>query len=160
MLVYRSGQGNHTQQNIGGNNMSKHDINTLLQMARDFVEQAEADAAQNPTSDFIQVVIVEPIKKPYKKTIPNTLEAMNDIVGGYIEVIPCGVTETKTQLILTCNEEGKLLDLPFNRRIVGYDLIAGTFFLGGANLKGDNVSLSDKICDDLIRLFTPIEVYL
>lgn len=39
-----------------------------------------------------------------------TLEEMQEIVGGYIEIVPC-VDSTK---ILVINEEGKLENLPIN----------------------------------------------
>jgi len=160
MLVCKWAREPHTQQNIGGNNMSKLDMYSLLQLARQHVEEAEQDAKENPTSDSIQVVIVEPNKKPYKKTIPNTLEAMKEIVGGYIEVIPCGVTDKKQQIILTLNEEGKLLGLPVNRKIMGKDILVGTFFISAANMQGDNITLSDRQCFEIIRKFAPLEVYL
>lgn len=39
-----------------------------------------------------------------------TLEEMQEIVGGYIEIIPC----IDRRKILVINEEGKLNDLPVN----------------------------------------------
>ena len=45
---------------------------------------------------------------------------------------------------LICNDEGKLLGLPWNR-VVGYDIIAGTFFLCDAPPDSENFeSLSQK----------------
>ena len=43
-------------------------------------------------------------------TIPNTLEALQEAVGGYIET----VTLPEHNLVLICNEEGKLRDMPYN----------------------------------------------
>jgi hypothetical protein len=132
----------------------------LMELALHYVKAAEADSKVNPTSDSIQVVIVEPGKRPYKKTIPNTLEAMNQIVGGYIEIVNLGATESGARMAITLNEEGKLLGLPLNRRIMDFDILVGTFFITGYNMQGDNISLSDPDCEKLIRRFTPIEVYL
>ena len=53
--------------------------------------------------DSIQVLKIEPGKAPEVVTIPNTLEAMQQMVGGYIEVIPL------EDVCLVCNEEGKLM---------------------------------------------------
>jgi hypothetical protein len=39
----------------------------LLKLAAEYVKAAEDNAAANPTSDLIQVVVVEPMTKPYKK---------------------------------------------------------------------------------------------
>ena len=76
------------------------------------------------------VLKVEPGKPPEEVTIPNTLKAMQEMVGGYIEVVYLD------DICLVCNEEGKLMGLEGNRR-VGGDIIAGTFFLAGDNREGD-----------------------
>lgn len=132
----------------------------LLELARKVVEEAEADALKNPTSAEIQIVVVEPNKKPYKKMMPNTLEAMNEIVGGYIEVLNIGKSKTGARVAITLNEEGKLQGLPVNRFIVGFDILVGTFFITAYNLEGDNISLSDQEANHFIKRFTPIEVYM
>ena len=133
----------------------------LIRLAQNVVDMAEENAEQNPTSEKIQVVIVEPHKKPYAKTIPNELAAFNDIVGGYIEIVRMGrKTPTGAELVITVNEEGKLMQLPLNRSIVGFDMLVGTFFISAANLVGDNVSIDDVTAEKLIKQFTPIEVYL
>lgn len=74
----------------------------------------------------IRVVIIEPGKPSYLKTIPNTLEAFQDIVGGYIEVVPLF-----GNVRMIVNEEGKLLSLPKNKAATELyqktsDYIAGT----------------------------------
>jgi hypothetical protein len=133
----------------------------LLKMAKEYVEQAEENAMVNPKTDNIQIVVVEPMKKPYKKTIKNELDAMQKIVGGYIEILSFGHTETGGRLAMTLNEEGKMIGLPFNRRIVGrgHDFIVGTFFITAFNMEGDNVTLTDAQCQKLIKRFTPTEVH-
>ena len=75
------------------------------------------------TDENIRVLKVAPGKAPEAVAIPNTLEAMQQMVGGYIEVIPL------EDVCLVCNEEGKLMGLPGSRRL-GDDIIAGTFFRG------------------------------
>ena len=58
-------------------------MNILWDWHKKFVlPDAEQNAAVNPTSDSIQIVVVEPNMKPYKKIIPNKLDAMREIVGG------------------------------------------------------------------------------
>lgn len=136
----------------------------LIKMAFQVVQNAEQNAINNPTSDMIQVVIVEPFKKPYKKTIPNTLAAMKKIVGGYIENLFIGETETGARLGIVLNEEGKLIDLPFNRKVIGsrgfLDNVVGTFFITAYNLQGDAISLTDKQAERYIKRFTAMEVYV
>ena len=49
----------------------------------------------------ITVLKVEPGKSPETVTMPNTLDAMQKMVGGYIEVLPL------SDVCLVCNEDGK-----------------------------------------------------
>ena len=57
----------------------------------------------------LRVVIKRCGEKPCYKEIDNTLEELQGIVGGYIEVYP-----VNKNISIICNEEGKLLDLPIN----------------------------------------------
>jgi hypothetical protein len=136
----------------------------LFLYALKVVQDAEANQEMNPSSDFIQVVIVEPFKKPYKKTIPNNLDAMQAIVNGYIEHVTIGETETGAKITAVINEEGKLLDMPYNRRIFStngfLDVLVGTLFITAINLVGENVSLSDAQAEKYIKLFKGMEVYI
>lgn len=84
----------------------------------------------------IKVLKVAPSQAPERITMPNTLEAFQEAVGGYIETVGLD-----TSAVLICNEEGKLAGLPANRQ-VGGDTIAGTFLIVGAE-DGDFCSLSD-----------------
>lgn len=57
------------------------------------------------------ILKLEPGKKPEEADIPDTLCAMQEIVGGSIQALyPFG-----DLVALICNEEGKLLGLPLNR---------------------------------------------
>jgi hypothetical protein len=145
------------------NTTEEEDIERLIRLAAQVVEEAEANAAENPTSEEILVVIVEPMKKPYQKVIPNNLEAFKDIVGGWIENVTIGSTATGARISIVVNEEGKLIGLPYNRRIIGRggsDILVGTFFITAYNLEGDNVTLTEEQADKFIKRFAPLEVYL
>ena len=61
----------------------------------------------------IRVLKVYPRHYPIPDDIDNTLEAMQEIVGGYIETVPIN-----ENIVLVCNEEGKLKNLPKNRDLV------------------------------------------
>ena len=77
-------------------------------------------------------------REPEVIEIENTLQAMQSLVGGFIEVIPYDYYE------LVCNDEGKLQGLYPN---VGfdYDIINGNFFIANDNYEtGDLASLTDK----------------
>ena len=90
---------------------------------------------------MIDVLIVEPNKLPYKKTIKNDLETKQKIVGGLIEVTSILDDD---DVALICNEEGKVYGLPLNRDI-GYDIIAGTFIIAGeVDEEGKFTSLTEE----------------
>lgn len=85
--------------------------------------------------ETIDILVIKQDEKPIRKTIPNTLEAKQHEVGGYIE--PFGLKNGAT---IYCNEEGKLGRWTLNRAIRAYDLedgadsqivemMAGTFFI-------------------------------
>ena len=84
----------------------------------------------------IQVLKFTPGQLPEAVTMPNTLEAFQEAVGGDIETVGLDAN-----VALVCNEAGKLMGLPANRQ-VGGDTIAGTFLIVGAE-DGDFCSLSD-----------------
>lgn len=86
----------------------------------------------------IQVLIVEPNQSPYVKIIPNTLEAKQEIVGGYIECVALSDTAD-----ILCNEGGKLLKLEPNRRYKD-DVLVGTFIIVGNDESEDFCSLSKE----------------
>lgn len=87
----------------------------------------------------IKVLVVEPNKLPYEKTIKNTLQTKQDLVGGLIEYT---YMLDDDSVALVCNEEGKLMGLELNRDI-GYDVIAGPFFIVGYDDSGEDRSLTD-----------------
>lgn len=91
-------------------------------------------------SNKIRVMVIEPGNETEEKEIDNTLEELQKIVGGYIEVIPLQ-NEIGSNLNIVCNEEGKLIGLPLNRALDS-DILCGTFVV----VKSDEdnfVSLTD-----------------
>lgn len=80
----------------------------------------------------ILAVVVEPGKDAEIKEIDSSLESLQAIVGGYIEAI----YPFEDKVALICNEEGKIISLPFNRLMRNEygsvcDVIAGTFLITG-----------------------------
>jgi hypothetical protein len=143
---------------IGGYNMGK-EFDELMDLARKVVEQGEESARKHPKTDEILVVIVEPGKKPYKKLIPNSLSTKQDIVGGYYENVFIGEQDGK-RFGIGVNEEGKLMGLPVNRILVGFDVLVGPMFITAYNYEGDSVTLTDIEANLFVRRFTPVEVYM
>lgn len=78
----------------------------------------------------MRILKIEPERHPERADIPDTLEAMQEVVGGYVQA----VYPFEEPVALICNEEGKLNGLPLNRALWDedgnlYDIISGTFFL-------------------------------
>ena len=92
---------------------------------------------------MIKVFIKHPERLGYTAVIKNELKEMQELVGGYIETVMF-----TDNLIIVCNEEGRLIPLPKN--MMG---IHGTFFVVGT--EGDEFrSLTDEevmACELLIN---------
>lgn len=99
--------------------------------------------------------------KPEVVTIPHTLKAMQDIVGGTIEAI----YPFEDNVAIVCNDEGKLMNQPLNRAVRDpetgtiLDILAGTFFICGLS-KDDFASLSKAQIDHYSNLFRYPELFL
>jgi len=72
----------------------------------------------------MRVIIKEPNEDARIEDIENTLDELQRIVGGYIEVIPLTFDD-----IIICNEEGKLKDLPHNFNMPVHGSIVGTVII-------------------------------
>ena len=108
--------------------------------------------------DKIRVLVVEPMKPCEVREIPDTLEAMQALVGGHIQA----VYPFRDEVALVCNEEGKNLGLPLNRpltndRGIPYDMICGTFFLAGLGAE-DFISLTEEQLRKFSALYDNIVV--
>lgn len=73
----------------------------------------------------IRILVKEPGKEAELREIPNTLEDLQCIVGGYIETVTFAEDCT-----LIVNEEGKLQGLPVNFRIFGGVIVGTALFAG------------------------------
>lgn len=110
----------------------------------------------------MQVVIVEPEKKPVVQSIDNSLTSMRQIVGGAIQAI----YPFEEQVALICNDEGKLLNLPLNRALrdsngVIHDIVAGTFFLCAAPADSDHFEgLTDEQAQAYMERFAMPERFI
>ena len=96
-------------------------------------------------SEKIRVLVIEPGKNQEEREIDNTLEALQEIVGGHIECVTMA-----TDLVVICNEEGRLMDLPFNCEICNV-LFVGTILMAG--VKRDEFADLPASLDDMKRMF-------
>lgn len=110
----------------------------------------------------MKVLVVDPMKLPYEREMGSDLKSMQKVVGGYIQAIYPFEDE---ELALICNEEGKLIGLPFNRVLrdengIIYDVVVGTFFLCRAPMDSDRfASLTDEQIDFCKTKFGKIEMF-
>lgn len=77
-----------------------------------------------PTTNTMRVLKKEPGKAAVVVTIDGSLSSMQDVVGGYIQVLPL----PRCKAIMVCNEEGKILDLPHNISLMGRHIVGTVFF--------------------------------
>lgn len=105
----------------------------------------------------IKVLKVAPGCHPELVTIRNDLTSLQEAVSigadyqGLIEII-----ELDPDTCLLCNEEGKLIGLPPNRRFCK-DVICGVFYITGQNKEGNLASIKDSSLTEYGARFFDIE---
>lgn len=80
-------------------------------------------------ADKIRVLSKRPGQPPRSVWMANSLENFQRAVGGYIETITLA-----EDLVVICNEEGRLMGLPYNCAICGVSFV-GDIILAG--VKGE-----------------------
>ncbi len=93
----------------------------------------------------LKVVFKEVGKEPVVMEIEDTLEAKQKLVGGLIEVV-----QYKDDLLLICNEEGKLMNLKPNLQF-DYDYIAGNCFVIGDDFENSGFKSVEENQIDSIK---------
>ena len=102
------------------------------------------------------VLVVEPGYAPYEKTIPNTLEAKQELVGGLITAI----YPYEEMVAIVANDEGILLNMEFNRSVEGgYGGVFGSFFVCGLT-EDDFCSLPPDQMERFKKKFRKAEILL
>lgn len=71
------------------------------------------------------VIIKRPGERAEEATIPNTLKALQDAVGGYIETVTLA-----SDAVIICNEEGRIRKLPYNCTFCGLQFYGTIIFCG------------------------------
>lgn len=81
----------------------------------------------------ILVIVKKPGEDAYIEPLfDNTLEAFQKAVGGYIEALSFA-----TDACVICNEEGRIMGLPYNYTFLGHDFVGPILIVG---IKGDEFS--------------------
>ena len=110
----------------------------------------------------MRILQIEPGREPEVKDIASSLAAMQDTVNGTIQAL----FPFDDSVALVCNDEGKLLGLPFNRVLRdedsnAYDIVCGIFFICGAPQGSDHFdSLTDEQVEKYREMFRQPEMFL
>lgn len=97
----------------------------------------------------IVVMVCNVGKNPTLMEIENDLNSLQSIVEGHIEMVRLPYKE---EIILICNEEGKLLELAPQLEL-GNDVICGNFLLVRDKMDGDITSLNSEDIDYIQTTF-------
>lgn len=78
-------------------------------------------------SEKITVYAIRADKKDcgYKTAVSNSLKNLQNFVGGYIEVV-----RLFPDLAIICNEEGRILNLPYNCKVLGCPFYGDILIVG------------------------------
>lgn len=95
----------------------------------------------------MRVVIAMPGKLAEVAEIENDLKSLQQAVGGYIETLPSWFED----VVLICNEEGKLKRMEPNRAIGG-DIIVGPIVVARANDTTGEFEDLPEFAVDFIRI--------
>ncbi|TDP56394.1 DUF3846 domain-containing protein [Aminicella lysinilytica] len=101
---------------------------------------------------MISVILVEPGKYPKKIDIEDSLEAMQEVVGGYIEEY----MPFDDDVAIVCNEKGKMNGAELNRAVYDkdgelMDIVAGKFFLCYAPIESETFQSLPKDMENKYR---------
>lgn len=111
--------------------------------------------------NYINVLLVQPMEKPKVVQMEDSLEAMQKMVGGYIEEY----MPFEDDVAIVCNDEGKLIGAPLNRGIYNengelQDIIAGNFFICSAPIESERFqSLSKEQIKEYTEKFKYPEMF-
>lgn len=110
----------------------------------------------------MKVVYIEPNKNAEIREIGSGLKAMQDIVGGSIEM----TRPFNDPVAIISNDEGKLMGLEPNRGLTYnngelYDIIVGTFFICLARPDSEELEgLTDELASKYLKMFYEPELFM
>lgn len=105
----------------------------------------------------IRVLMVEPMSSPKLVTLQNDLDSLQKAVSigapdqGLIELVPL-----EDNILILCNEEGKLIGLEPNRRL-GEDILCGVFYVVAEDEEGELMSLTSEQIEKYSEFFGTFE---
>jgi hypothetical protein len=88
----------------------------------------------------MKVVVMKPDALPDVQDIPNTLEALQELVGGYIEVV-----ELADGLVVVCDEEGRLKGKPYCATLGDVQFVGTIALVGTAGCEFTDIPFSEGL---------------
>lgn len=120
------------------------EIEAIKENLKSIVEYEKTIENEKNNISKLRVIYKEVGKEPKVIVIEDTLEAQQKLVEGLIEVVPY-----KDNLLLICNEEGKINNLAPNLQF-DYDYIAGNCFIVGDDFENEGFkSVEDKQIEEI-----------
>ena len=111
--------------------------------------------------EMIRVILCKPGEKASIMEIGDSLESMQEAVGGWIEEY----MPFEDEVAIVCNEEGKINGLTLNRAITDedghlQDIIAGDFFIAYAPITSEKfLSLPEELEKKYLEKFEMPEMF-
>ena len=111
--------------------------------------------------EMIKVILCKPGEKATVTEIGDSLESMQEAVGGWIEEY----MPFEDEVAIVCNEEGKINGLPLNRAITDedgqlQDIIAGDFFIAYAPMASEKfLSMPEELEKKYLDKFEMPEMF-
>ena len=93
----------------------------------------------------MRIITKEPGCSPRRIVVPNDLKILQFLVDGYIETVTFDHDWT-----VICNENGRLINLPYNCQIFGTKFFGTILFVG---IKGDDFTDCPLTIEDLKNLY-------
>ena len=116
---------------------------------RRYVADDEKRLQEKENANKLRVLVAEPHKRAYVKTIVNSLEEMQKLVDGLIEPIYFDPTN---KAIAFCNEEF-LINGSEPNRFFAHTIIHGTFFIVGNETDENGEQRVCSLTDEQVELF-------
>jgi hypothetical protein len=116
---------------------------------RRYVADDEKRLQEKENANKLRVLVAEPHKRAYVKTIVNSLEEMQKLVDGLIEPIYFDPTN---KAIAFCNEEF-LINGSEPNRFFSHTIIHGTFFIVGNETDENGEQRVCSLTDEQVELF-------
>lgn len=105
---------------------------------------------KSKTADKIRVIVKDPGRAPEEREVPNTIEALQALVGGHIETVPLS-----HNAVILVNEEGKLRGMAPNVMYFDDVLVGPVVIVGVRGEKFADVPPAARMMRRIFREVTP-----